>query len=86
MTDTRLEAFSVIARSFFCDEAICFGHRCNYNGLLAILDTTDVMKELTMKIASCERGDIIAPEPPVKERSKTFQEQLLPFPNGRREG
>jgi hypothetical protein len=41
MTNPRLEVFSVIARSFFATKQSGFGHRCNYNGLLAILDSTD---------------------------------------------
>jgi hypothetical protein len=40
MTNPHLEAFSVIARSFFATKQSGFGHRYNYNGLLAILDTT----------------------------------------------
>jgi hypothetical protein len=35
MTNPRLDAFFVIARGFFATKQPGFGHRCNYNRLLA---------------------------------------------------
>jgi hypothetical protein len=45
MTNPRLVALFVIARSFFATKQSGFGYRCNYNGLLAILDTTDIFNK-----------------------------------------
>jgi hypothetical protein len=60
MTNPRLEAFSVIARIFFATKQSGFGHRCNYNGLLAILDTNDLNSKVnTQNSASFKPREVL---------------------------